>query len=374
MRISKLSLILLITFSSTIPNNYFGTFQKMGTDHNNIEDYYYVNSDNRFFGIYDGHGTYRNGYWAAKFLSQNLHIPIINSAEKINDAVINKAFMDNHKKIIFWNCFTGSTASILFLPIINNKLFMISANVGDSKIVLSKNGKAIDISVNHKPTLKNEFERILKLGGIVHQNSNGDTYLGISEKDCNEFKSLCLKYNIDFQFKMIQNSEGQKFGLTLAMSRSLGDCSCCKYLSQEPDIYKRFVEEDDEFVIIASDGLWDVISSQQAVDFVKNNMAKFNNDYQLLAQALVNEAYTQWFAQRYRSSDDITITIVNIKSYLTYLNAKIEQQKNYEKERLSKLEREKNNEENLNYLLNISKYAICAITVGAGLLYYFWRK
>ena len=57
----------------------------------------------------------------------------------------------------------------------------------------------------------------------------------------------------------------------LAMSRAMGDNAESPYVNSNPDVTKgKFTE--DKFIIIASDGLWDVMSSQEAVDFVMRNM------------------------------------------------------------------------------------------------------
>jgi len=59
----------------------------------------------------------------------------------------------------------------------------------------------------------------------------------------------------------------------LAVSRALGDSLERPFVSSEPDICELERSDDDKFILVASDGLWDVISSQEACDFVKQIMA-----------------------------------------------------------------------------------------------------
>ena len=54
----------------------------------------------------------------------------------------------------------------------------------------------------------------------------------------------------------------------LALSRAFGDKHLKKYVPAEPDILDRTLEDGDEWLLLASDGLWDVMSSQEAVDLL----------------------------------------------------------------------------------------------------------
>jgi len=111
---------------------------------------------------------------------------------------------------------------------------LISANVGDSRAILSRSGKAIDLTKDHKPTLESERKRILQAGGRIFLDDTG----------CHRVMNLSL-------------------------SRAIGDGFSKPIVSPEPDIRRFRVEEGgDEFILLASDGLWDVMSSQDAVNFV----------------------------------------------------------------------------------------------------------
>jgi len=123
----------------------------------------------------------------------------------------------------------GTTAVVAYFNHHHHQLFI--ANVGDSRAVLALHGKALRVTTDHKPELEAERERIEKVGGFV---KNG----------------------------AITGS--------LAVSRALGDFSYKPFITCDPDVFGpfSFMEEEYQFLILACDGLWDVVSDQEAVDIV----------------------------------------------------------------------------------------------------------
>lgn len=272
--------IFLISFNLFGYNDHFGIAQIKSKYHSSIEDSYFIDKDNRFFAVYDGHGT--QGWLASQYLSNNLHkniIPLINN-EKF-DLVMNEVFEKAHKEIIK-NSSSGSTVAIALFNKFNEKKHITAISIGDSRIVLSQNGKSIDLSVDHKPNLPKEKERIEKSGALVWQNKN-DVF-------------------------RVYLPDGFVHG-GIAISRSLGDVTFEKFLSHQPDIVKHEIQKDDEFLIIASDGLWDVITSQEAVNFVKEQLKKNNKDYEITANLLMTKAVLL------HSHDDITVIIIDVNSF-----------------------------------------------------------
>ncbi len=129
----------------------------------------------------------------------------------------------------------GATACVVLIT----KTEIFVANAGDSRCVLSKSGLAINMSEDHKPTLERERTRIMKAGGKVE--------------------------------------EGRINGM-LSLSRSIGDLDFKKdpKLKQEeqlmvplPDVKVEKVANYTDFLIIACDGIWDCMKSQDAVDYVR---------------------------------------------------------------------------------------------------------
>lgn len=122
---------------------------------------------------------------------------------------------------------------------------IIVANSGDSRCVLCKSGLAIDLSEDHKPELELERARVEFAGGYVEDNR------------VNGILSLTRSLG-DFHYK--KNKE-------LSIHEQL--------IIAKPDVTSKKIEKDDEFLIVACDGIWDCISSQRAVDYIREQIAKF---------------------------------------------------------------------------------------------------
>ena len=120
------------------------------------------------------------------------------------------------------------------------------ANSGDSRAVIAVKGKAKDMSVDHKPDLPNEKRRITRAGGFVEDNRvNGIIAISRAIGDW-EYKNT--------QFKPEDNM-----------------------VSAVPDVTVEQLRPEHDFLILACDGIWDCLTSQQAVDFVyetKNKLSK----------------------------------------------------------------------------------------------------
>ncbi|KMZ71561.1 putative Protein phosphatase 2c [Zostera marina] len=130
---------------------------------------------------------------------------------------------------------SGCTACVAIIK--NNQL--IVANAGDSRCVISRKGKAHNLSTDHKPEQEVERDRIVKAGGFVRGGRiNGRLNLSraIGDKDFKQNKLLPPEKQI---------------------------------ITANPDIKIIDISEDDEFVVLACDGIWDCMTSQQLVDFVE---------------------------------------------------------------------------------------------------------
>ncbi|KDO55347.1 hypothetical protein CISIN_1g024852mg [Citrus sinensis] len=133
---------------------------------------------------------------------------------------------------------SGSTACV---AIIRDKQLVV-ANAGDSRCVLSRKGQALNLSKDHKPDLEVEKDRILKAGGFIQVGRvNG---------------SLNLARAIgDVEFKLNKSLPAEK-----------------QIVTANPDISTIELCDDDEFLVIACDGIWDCLSSQELVDFVRDQL------------------------------------------------------------------------------------------------------
>ncbi|CAM8997678.1 unnamed protein product [Rhodiola kirilowii] len=147
---------------------------------------------------------------------------------------------------------------------------VLIANAGDCRAVLGKRGRAVELSRDHKPNAASERLRIEKLGGVVY-----DGYLN-----------------------------GQ-----LSVSRALGDWhmkglrGSSSPLSAEPEVEELLLTEEDEFLILGCDGLWDVMSSQCAVTIVRKELM-IHNDPERCSRELVREALKR------NTCDNLTVIVV----------------------------------------------------------------
>lgn len=147
---------------------------------------------------------------------------------------------------------------------------LIIANAGDCRAVMGKRGRAIEMSKDHKPNCASEKLRIEKLGGVIY-----DGYLN-----------------------------GQ-----LPVARALGDWhmkgpkgSACP-LSADPELQETCLTEEDEFLIMGCDGLWDVMSSQCAVTMARKELM-IHNDPERCSRELVREALKR------HTCDNLTVIVV----------------------------------------------------------------
>jgi serine/threonine protein phosphatase PrpC len=91
----------------------------------------------------------------------------------------------------------------------------------------------------------------------------------------------------------------------LAVTRALGDRQLQQYVSGEPEIITHKLQPGDDFLILASDGVWDVLSSQTAVDIVRT----FADDPREAAKRLTMHAFQSG------SADNITSLVVDLRNY-----------------------------------------------------------
>jgi len=132
--------------------------------------------------------------------------------------------------------YQGSTAVAVIVHVgESGERTLVSANVGDSRAILCRGRKAIDLTRDHKPSDEREKARIRSMGEDVQWDPYGEIY---RVKD-------------------------------LSLSRAIGDRFAKPVVSSEAEIDCLSVNDDeDEFFLLASDGLWDVMTSQEVVDFV----------------------------------------------------------------------------------------------------------
>ncbi|XP_076929333.1 putative protein phosphatase 2C 9 [Bidens hawaiensis] len=213
------------------------------------------------FAIYDGH----LGDSVPAYLQKHLFSNIIKENEFWTDpnTALFKAYERTDASILSHNPDLGRGGSTAVTAIVIDGRKLWVANVGDSRAVLSKNGQAIQMSVDHEPSA--ERGSIENRGGFV-SNMPGD----------------------------VARVNGQ-----LAVSRAFGDKNLKNHLRSDPDVTNADIDANTEILILASDGLWKVVTNQEAVD-----IAIKIRDPQKAAKELAAEALNR------ESKDDISCIVV----------------------------------------------------------------
>lgn len=252
-------------------------------DDNEDEHYIFMNLDGKqqefnkinIYALFDGHGGRQvsallKSKLAPLFRCKKIKIPL-------KPIVIEKIYSYVQQKILdtpFGND-EGSTALIVIHYIKNNKPCLQVLNLGDCRVVLERNSYAIPLSKDHKPNTFDEYSRIIKLGGNIHQDSHGTWRI----KD-------------------------------LSVSRAFGDGCNKPFISYLPECFNYLLNYSQEkFFVMACDGLWDVMSNTDVVNYILLNCYDINTKKRTnvrtnIAKELANYAFKKG------SSDNISIIVV----------------------------------------------------------------
>jgi len=235
-----------------------------------------------FFAVYDGHG----GRQVVDFVTRGLHEFVLRELRKtssVPDALL-QAFSATDEEMVRRNITSsGCTACCCLLQEERGSRVIYTAHLGDSRAVMARGGAATRLTsmTDHKATDPLEGMRVIEAGGQIIDRVNG----------------------------------------MLAMTRALGDHMLKMpvlpndVVSNVPDITSTDLSPQDTFVIIACDGLWDVVADQQAVELVLESMRElepYKHQLQLegrsvaeiLARMLVEEALA------HGSTDNISCVVI----------------------------------------------------------------
>ncbi|KAI5587198.1 hypothetical protein POPTR_005G021900v4 [Populus trichocarpa] len=175
--------------------------------------------------------------------------------------------LEQHRRIDSFS--SGTTA----LTIVRQGELIFVANVGDSRAVLATTGEdgslvPVQLTVDFKPNLPQEAERILQCKGRV----------------------FCLNDEPGVHRVWLPDADSPG----LAMSRAFGDYCVKDFgLISVPEVTQRHITSKDQFVVLATDGVWDVITNQAAVEIVSSTPDKAK-----AAKRLVQSAVHAWKRKR----------------------------------------------------------------------------
>jgi serine/threonine protein phosphatase PrpC len=273
------------------------------TNINNIKDF-------NIFGVLDGHGP--EGHFVAEYISNYIPSQIINHPEiknlgdteeiykkfkENNCKIITQAFIDADKQLenVEFNTSESGTTCCLVIHIGKH---IMCANTGDSRAIVtfdeSKNNNSeilkylqcLPLSVDYKPDLPEEANRIIMSGGVVEQMTDefgrGVGPMRVWAKD-SDYPGL-------------------------AMSRSIGDLKGKTVgIIPDPGIFEYDLNKTTKFILVCSDGVWEYLNNEKAKDlgkkfYLKNNASEY-------CHTLVSEAFNEW-EKKDQFVDDITAVVV----------------------------------------------------------------
>lgn len=270
-----------------------------------------------FYGVYDGHG----GCQVANYCRDRLHLALSEEIEAVKEGLLTGSAGENLQQQwegVFSRCFlkvdaevggvgqghsggssnvteacvepiapetVGSTAVVAIVC----PTHIIVGNCGDSRAVLCRGKAPMPLSVDHKPDRKDEWDRIEAADG-----------------------------------KVIQWNGYRVFGV-LAMSRSIGDRYLKPWIIPDPEVTIVQRAKEDDCLILASDGLWDVLTNEEACDVArrriliwhKKNGPNITSDRGKTVDPASQAAadYLSKLALQRGSKDNITVIVIDLKPY-----------------------------------------------------------
>lgn len=224
-----------------------------------------------FFAVFDGHA----GYQVAEYASGHF-LDFLVTDEAFQTSPLSALKNAFHKTEQAWHSSggtgrAGSTA--LAALVVDNELYL--GNLGDCRAVLCRDSASLQLTKDHKADTEEERARLTSAGWDV-------------------------------------SNDGYVFG-ELAVSRALGlghykaDPSTQGAILSEPELHYMPLEKGDEFLVMASDGLWDVMSNQQVVRTARRELEMHNSPVGA-AQRLVRDAL------KLKVCDNITVIVVCFKT------------------------------------------------------------
>ncbi|XWS34711.1 hypothetical protein CRYUN_Cryun21dG0061200 [Craigia yunnanensis] len=208
--------------------------KKFMEDAHKIVSCLHGNSNKAFFGVYDGHG----GKKAAEFVAENLHNNIFEMLKKSKgnegkEEAVKAGYLKTDEEFLKQDIASGTCC---VTALIEGEDIVIS-NLGDCRAVLGRGGVAEALTTDHKAEQEDERKRIENKGGYIEFHRGAWRVHGV-----------------------------------LSVSRSIGDAHLKDWVLAKPDTKNFQLTPDMDFLVLASDGLWQEVSSQEAVDIVTRQM------------------------------------------------------------------------------------------------------
>ena len=230
-------------------------------DRGKCVDNFNNNPNNILFCLFDGHG----GDTACNYLQSNFHLEFKNILKNLNNKEsIENLFSELDQKLKTMSCYeVGSTACIVYITIEDNKKYLYCFNIGDTRCILLQDTGSRKISYDDLATDTNEHKRIINDGGIVMND---------------------------------------RVGGKVMVSRAFGDWEQKKYgLISVPHINKIEINDSCKYVVIATDGVWDVLDD---LDVYK--MSLYTDSSKELCEQIISDSIDK------ESYDNISCFVIKL--------------------------------------------------------------
>lgn len=171
----------------------------------------------------------------------------------------------------------GCTANVLM---IENMRKIYVANAGDSRCVLGRGGRAVALSVDHKPEDEIELNRIEKAGSVVTE--------GRVDGNLNLSRALG-----DLKYKINKNLKPEEWPITA-----------------DPDIKVIDVSPEDDFIIMGCDGIWETKTNEEMVEYIYDRL-KQKKELKTIVEELLNDIISPDYTQTGKKLKSSIYTIFN---------------------------------------------------------------
>ncbi|PVU94136.1 hypothetical protein BB559_003077 [Furculomyces boomerangus] len=234
-----------------------------------------------FFAVFDGHG----GSNAAIFAGNSLHKSIFKNEHFSKGEyalAIQKGFLsadDELRSMLKQTRDPSGCTAVCTLITPDGTIYC--GNAGDSRAIIGSDGDALELSHDHKPSNKLEHKRIIDGGGFVEYGRvNGNLAL-----------SRALG---DFDFKNSDDLPPES-----------------QVVTAFPDVISHKITQEDEFIVIACDGIWDCLSNQQVAHFVREGIAS-GSTLEAICEDLMDKCLAGESEMGGVGCDNMTVVIVGL--------------------------------------------------------------
>ena len=224
--------------------------------------------------VYDGHSGRAAAYAASEIVTPHFLSLLRSERSKQADdrrpdrELLREAYLAADSYMTDRGIGSGTAAATFH--IIGDRF--LAANAGDSRVIIGTRRDAVQLTLDHKPDVPAERSRIESLGGRV----------------------------ITYVVPRVQGM--------LAMSRALGDPALKPYVSPEPRIVEGLLGSENDFAVVACDGVWDVLKPHHVIGVVRDE-----GDAQAAAERIITKALAVG------TSDNVTVIVLDLRQHTAQL-------------------------------------------------------